>query len=256
MENVKRIDNFRLFASHEIKVREGSKYVGSDGVKKKTLLLYQDARAAMARLDERFGEYGWQREHKDVHGQTFCGVSLWDDDKKTWVTKWDAGEPSKTSPAKGEASDSFKRACVNWGIGRELYTAPFIGVNENVNTNNLKVSYIDYDANRKIRALKITDRAGNIIYEFGKEKAADAGKTAQAPIVQKGGALYPAKEPQPAPVPVLTDREQEELDDAMAQMDAAPTLNDMRAIYDRYVESRFAKLLQRHGAKIKAERKW
>jgi hypothetical protein len=82
----------------------------------------------MRRLDERFGEYGWQREHKDVHGVTYCGVSLWDEDKKCWVTKWDAGEPSKTSPQKGEASDSFKRACVNWGIGRELYTAPFIWI--------------------------------------------------------------------------------------------------------------------------------
>ena len=29
---------------------------------------------------------------------------------------------------KGQASDSFKRACFNWGIGRELYTSPFIWI--------------------------------------------------------------------------------------------------------------------------------
>ena len=32
----------------------------------------------------------------------------------------------QTEKEKGLASDSFKRAGFNWGIGRELYTAPFI----------------------------------------------------------------------------------------------------------------------------------
>ena len=29
---------------------------------------------------------------------------------------------------KGEASDAFKRSCFKWGIGIELYTAPFIWI--------------------------------------------------------------------------------------------------------------------------------
>ena len=239
MSTIKRIEDFELFKATEIKVREGAGYM-SNGKKKKTLLLYQDARAAMNRLDKRFGEYGWQREHKDVHGVTYCGVSLWDEDKHCWVTKWDAGEPSNTAKQKGEASDSFKRACVNWGIGRELYTAPFIGVDESVNTNALKVTEIAYTADRKICALTIADRTGNVIYQFGKKNAVDAKKTAQA-------SAEPIQ---------LTEREQEEYDDAAAQMDAAPSYNDLLAIFSRYRDARFAKLLQVHGAKIKQEKGW
>ena len=49
--------------------------------------------------------------------------------EKQWVSKEDTGTESFTEKEKGLASDSFKRACFNWGIGRELYTAPFIWVN-------------------------------------------------------------------------------------------------------------------------------
>ncbi len=47
-----------------------------------------------------------------------------------WVWKSDCGTESNYEEKKGESSDSFKRACVNWGIGRELYTAPVIRVKE------------------------------------------------------------------------------------------------------------------------------
>ena len=246
----KRIKDFRLFQAEEIKVREGAGYT-SNGQRKKTLLLYQDARAAMKRLDERFGEYGWQREHKDVHGVTYCGVSLWDDEKHAWVTKWDAGERSKTSGEKGEASDSFKRACVNWGIGRELYTAPFIGVDENVNTSYLKVTEIAYTPDRKICALTIADRQGNIIYQFGKKNAAAPKETAKAPV-----AAQPAPE-QEKPKPTqeeldkiydgLSEREMAEYSDACRQMNEATARKQVVDIYQRFSAATFAPLLLAHG---------
>jgi len=91
-----------------------------------TILAYKDARVDMQRLDEVCGPLGWKREHlKDNHN---CVVSLWCDEKKQWVSKEDTGTESNTEAAKGLASDSFKRACFNWGIGRELYDYPAISV--------------------------------------------------------------------------------------------------------------------------------
>ncbi len=91
-----------------------------------SLLLYKDARCDMNILDEVATEFGWQRQHKELKGNIYCGVGLCFEG--TWIWKWDCGAESNTEKEKGEASDSFKRACVNWGIGRELYTAPFIWI--------------------------------------------------------------------------------------------------------------------------------
>ena len=87
-----------------------------------SLLLYKDARCDQNILDETFGVMNWQRRHTRENAN--CIVSIWDDDKKQWVEKEDTGKESYTEAEKGLASDSFKRACFNWGIGRELYTAP------------------------------------------------------------------------------------------------------------------------------------
>ena len=95
------------------------------------LLLYKDARVDMNILDETVGSARWQREHYECKGNLFCRVGIVVDTKKgesifpEWVWKSDCGAESNTEAQKGEASDSFKRACFNWGIGRELYTAPF-----------------------------------------------------------------------------------------------------------------------------------
>ncbi len=89
------------------------------------LLFYKNARTDMDILDETFGAFGWQRTHTFKDGKLYCTVSIWDDEKKQWISKEDVGTESNTEAEKGQASDSFKRANVNWGIGRELYTAPF-----------------------------------------------------------------------------------------------------------------------------------
>lgn len=90
------------------------------------LLLYKDARVDMNILDETFGAENWQREHYECKGNLFCRIGVKINDE--WVWKSDCGTESNTEAQKGEASDSFKRAGFNWGIGRELYTAPFIWV--------------------------------------------------------------------------------------------------------------------------------
>lgn len=90
------------------------------------ILLYKDARCDMRLLDETVGAMNWQRSHDVVNGHLFCTVSIWDEDKKQWISKQDVGTESNTEKEKGESSDSFKRACFCFGIGRELYTAPFI----------------------------------------------------------------------------------------------------------------------------------
>lgn len=91
-----------------------------------SLLLYKDARVDQNILDETITPMNWQRDHKELKGNIYCGISIYDEQKKEWVTKWDCGKESFTEAEKGEASDSFKRAGFNWGIGRELYTAPKI----------------------------------------------------------------------------------------------------------------------------------
>ena len=91
-----------------------------------TILAYKDARVDQHVLDNVVGPLGWKREH--LNSNKNCIVSIWCDDKKQWVSKEDTGTESNTEAAKGLASDSFKRACFNWGIGRELYDYPLIQV--------------------------------------------------------------------------------------------------------------------------------
>ena len=101
-----------------LEVREGRG--GYQGYKK--LLIYKDARADMNILDSVVGSNNWQRKHYEVKGNLFCSVGIYDEEKSTWIWKDDAGAPSTFEKEKGESSDSFKRACTNWGIGRELYS--------------------------------------------------------------------------------------------------------------------------------------
>lgn len=95
-----------------------------------SILLYKDARVDQNILDELFGQFGWKRSHQQIGDRLYCTVSIKDLDTGEWIDKQDVGTESFTEPEKGQASDSFKRACFNWGIGRELYTAPFIWIPE------------------------------------------------------------------------------------------------------------------------------
>ena len=141
-----------------------------------TLLLYKDARCDMNILDETVGQYGWQREHQRDNAN--CIVSIWDKEKEQWISKEDTGTQSFTEKEKGLASDSFKRACFNWGIGRELYTSPFIKITPNKENeffekngkfktwSKFKVSEVEYIDN-VISYLEITDQNGSVRFTSG-----------------------------------------------------------------------------------------
>lgn len=165
--------NIRLLNANEIECRVQT--VKKNGC---SILLYKDARCDMKILDETFGVLGWQRTHELINGNLFCNVSVWDQDKGFWIVKQDVGTESNTEKEKGQASDSFKRACFNLGIGRELYTAPFIWINlgpNDVKENNGKyyptitfeVKEIGYNTNKEIDKLVIVDNQGVERYRLG-----------------------------------------------------------------------------------------
>lgn len=92
------------------------------------LLLFKDARCDMRILDETFGVMGWRDSYQSINGELFCTIEVWDAEKSQWIAKQSNGSPSNMEAEKGRASDACKRACFMLGIGRELYTAPFIWV--------------------------------------------------------------------------------------------------------------------------------
>lgn len=114
---------FRTLRADEIDCRIAQIKKDGSGL---SLLLYKDARCDQNILDETVGAFFWQRSHSRENAN--CTVSIWDESHQRWVSKEDTGTESNTEKEKGLASDSFKRACFNWGIGRELYTAPFIWI--------------------------------------------------------------------------------------------------------------------------------
>lgn len=144
--------NFRTLRSEEIEVRIGT--INKGGV---TLLLYKDARCDQAILDETVGPMGWQRHH--VRDNANCIVSIYDTEKKMWVEKEDTGTESFTEKEKGLASDSFKRACFNWGIGRELYTAPNMFVPKSV------LQGYSYDESSRKGSCRDQFKVSEIVYE-------------------------------------------------------------------------------------------
>lgn len=184
---------FRKLKADEIECRIGTIKKDGTGL---SLLLYKDARCDMNILDETVGPMNWKREH--VRDNSNCIVSLWDDDKSQWVSKEDVGTQSNTEAEKGLASDSFKRACVNWGIGRELYTAPFIWVScDNANIKNFGGKYtctdkfyvekITYKENGDIDGLSIiNEKNGKRVFVKKPEvkKTGDAVKDAKAILKQ------------------------------------------------------------------------
>lgn len=165
----------------EVRVGSGGKWnlKENKGDEWCNLLFYKDARVDQRLLDDNVGEYNWQREHiireNIINGQkvmvNYCKVSLWDDEKKMWIAKEDCGTESQTEPIKGEASDAFKRACFNWGIGRELYTAPktmrvTLTQKDYYNgrlSRKFVCTYIAYDKEGKICDCEVVNDKGDVV---------------------------------------------------------------------------------------------
>ena len=154
----------------EIEVR-----VGQVTQKGASMLLYKNARVDMSILDEEVGAENWGCRYREVKGNLFCEVSIWSEKLGAWVSKEDCGTESYAEKEKGEASDAFKRACFKWGIGRELYSAPFIflpvgTIQENgrwklanprelVGTYVKEIEYAEKDSKRVISKLVLYQRA-------------------------------------------------------------------------------------------------
>ena len=165
----KRIRNLN---PEEIECRVGK--ITEQGI---TLLLYKNARVDQTILDEVFGICGWRRRHNMIGNELYCILSIWDDEKKQWVQKEDVGTESEYEKAKGAASDSFKRACFNIGIGRELYSAPFIYIpinkvrmSEKNGKKSVKDSFsiknIQTTSDKVITALEIVNQRSETVYSY------------------------------------------------------------------------------------------
>lgn len=175
---------FRPLEADEIDVRVGSviQTANWQGV---TLLLYKNARVDMDILDETVGAEYWQKRYKEIKGNLYCEIGIYNKELKEWIWKEDCGVESFSDKEKGEASDASKRSAVNWGIGRELYTAPNImyaceifvsqdGKKKSMkNKTEFYVSDIDYDEKRRISKLIIHAKTRNkdeIAFTYGVDK--------------------------------------------------------------------------------------
>lgn len=182
---------FRYLRADEVEARVA--IVKQNGC---SLLLYKDARCDMNILDETVGPLNWQRHHSRDNAN--CTVSVWDDDKGRWIEKEDTGTESNTEKEKGLASDSFKRACFNFGIGRELYTAPFIWIP----ADKCKISpkgqgFTCYDRfivksmavqNGKITQVSIVNTSTNqVVFTYGKQTAQAAQEAPEEKPINEVG---------------------------------------------------------------------
>lgn len=199
--------NFRKLYPSEIEARVAQ--VNQWGV---SVLLYKDARVDMTLLDETVGPMNWQKSYSRDNAN--CVVSIWDDEKKQWISKEDTGTESNTEKEKGLASDSFKRACFNWGIGRELYSSPRIffwskelhGFSDQNGryrcTDRFTVRDIEYTEQSLIKSVTIdvSDNKGVYLSKtFMSEKAERVANDRTAASAASAPAA--SAEPKPAPTP-------------------------------------------------------
>jgi hypothetical protein len=183
------MSKFRVLKPEEIEVKV--KQVTEKGA---VALIYKTSRVDMDILDETVGAENWQSEYQEIKGNLYCGIGIKDETTQDWVWKWDCGIESRSdgdgNEKKGEASDAFKRAGVQWGIGRELYTAPFIFLPLETVSNGkgyklknpfsrFDVKEIEYTESRKISKITIVDERGREVFQYPKEatKAKQTAKT-------------------------------------------------------------------------------
>ncbi len=233
----------RLLKADEIECRVS--VIKENGL---SLLLYKDARVDQRILDETFGPFGWKRSHQSIEGNLYCTVEIYDKETGEWIAKQDVGTMSYSEKEKGQASDSFKRACFNWGIGRELYTAPFIWIpagkvsiqskeNRYICNDRFSVSSIEYNDDREISALVVVNDRGQTVYEL-KEKGAGTtggrkGKAAgedgnKAETVQNTAPKNTAGKPQKDSASIS----KEQMDSLQAELDRTGV--SMETVQSRY----------------------
>ena len=198
--------NFRLLKADEIECRISQ--VNANGV---SILLYKTARTDYSLLDETIGMMRWQNDYKTIDGKMYCGIGIFfaggarlDNDgftlqRNEWVWKWNCGVESNTEAEKGQASDAMKRAGFCWGIGTELYSAPFIWIGAdkcNIINKNGKLTCFDkfiveeigYTNDEVINFLIITKKDEEV-YTFGLA----AGKNTRSTVEPQSVSETPAR---------------------------------------------------------------
>ena len=186
----------RLLKANEIECRIA--VIKENGL---SLLLYKDARVDQRILDETFGAFGWKRSHQCIDGNLYCTVEIYDKESGVWVSKQDVGTTGYTEKEKSQASDSFKRACFNWGIGRELYSAPFIwipagkaaiqakaGQNGEMRyycNDRFSVATIAYNDERAISSISITNSKYKVVYVMGADNSVNSLSSTQIASLKK-----------------------------------------------------------------------
>lgn len=230
--------NFRLLNADEIEVKV--KQVTEKGA---VALLYKTARTDMILLDETVGAENWQTDYREIKGNMYCGIGIYQSPERGYVWKWNCGTESREdgegNEKKGEASDAFKRAGTTWGIGRELYTAPFIFLNVETKEDpkdragksryiladkfqTFEVAEITYNDNRTIKSVTIVDNHGSVVYGRG-----SSGKKRVQPVQPAPPAETNAQQPA---TPPKTAQNQAKPDPAItAPVDRRTTVNALRA---------------------------
>lgn len=164
------------------------------------LLLYKDSRCDKRILDETFGINGWKNRYEEIKGNLFCTISIWDEEKQQWIDKCDCGIESNGNDGnekKGEASDSFKRAGFNVGIGRELYTRIFYFASVPTKKNDkgkweLVNKYEKFtvdeistnEGTEKIEKIKIVDSKNKAVFIYGYKKEQEHQKEAEQQMTE------------------------------------------------------------------------
>ena len=184
----------RLLKAEEIECRVGQQ---TKDKSKYSVLLYKTARTDMDILDEVFGVDNWQVDYSMIGQMLFCTISVWSDVRGCWIRKSSNGTESNMEAEKGQASDAYKRAGFMIGIGRELYSAPKIWLDKDVDQYSLNVESINYDVNDKICDLvisgKVDGQKGRVtVYSFHSGKA----ETVETPKAEKTKEEKPKAEPQ------------------------------------------------------------
>lgn len=146
---------------------------------KVTLLCYQNGRNTMDALDNKFGEFGWKVEYKDVAGQIYGRLSIKDPDTGEWIYKEDTGEESNISASKGQSTDILKRLAVRFGYGRELYTIPKIVVPDDGYGNHVKVSEVSWNNNRECTHITLVNKFGKVMFTWDKDERKNVQMTNQ-----------------------------------------------------------------------------
>lgn len=179
---------FRPLTADEVECRVAQVGKKQNGGVYASFLIYKDARVDQKLLDEVVGPKNWKNDYSFINGSLYCTISIWDDEKKEWISKQNVGTESNTEKEKGQASDAFKRAGFNWGIGRELYSSPkiFIDLKEGEyyeQNGSLRVkypftvTYMHCDDNMEIDRLTISDKWGNVRFFFSKDGEDSEEKT-------------------------------------------------------------------------------